>query len=85
MNYEFLTQITTLTNDINTLFERAWKASMTQDSGQPDEVEMTHQINLAKLELQKLVELIWPASAEITEMVADTERCAKKEAGHETI
>ena len=62
MNYEILTQITTLTSDVNTHFERAWRASMTQDNGKPDEVEMQHQINLAKTDLQKLNALVWPDS-----------------------
>jgi len=71
MNTEQLSQITTLTSDINTHFERAFAASMEQDNGQPDLAEMTHQINLAKLELQKLNELVFPASAEITELILE--------------
>ena len=62
MDYELLTQITTLTNDVNTHFERAWKASMTQDNGKPDLAEMQHQINLAKTDLSKLNSLVWPDS-----------------------
>ena len=60
MNLELLTRITTLSNYVNTHLERAWKASMTQDNGTPDEVEMQHQFNLAVMELEKLNNLIWP-------------------------
>ena len=60
MNLEQLTKITTLSGDINIHFERAWKASMTQDNGKPDLIEMQHQYNLAVMELEKLNDLIWP-------------------------
>jgi len=71
MTYELLTQITTLTSDIDTHFGRAWQASMTQDNGQPDELEKQYQINLAIVELQKLNQLVFPASAEITELILE--------------
>ena len=62
MNYELLTQITTLISDLNTHFERAWQASMNGENGQPDELEKKHQINLAIVELHKLNQLVFPAS-----------------------
>ena len=60
MNLELLTQITHIADELSRLFDRAYSASMTQDNGTPDEVEMQHQYNLAVMELEKLNNLIWP-------------------------
>jgi hypothetical protein len=62
MNTELLTQITTLTSDLNTHFERAWQAAMNGENGQPDELEKKYQIDLAIVELHKLNQLVFPAS-----------------------
>ena len=60
MHLELLTQITHIADELSRLFDRAYSASMTQDNGTPDEVEMQHQYNLAVMELEKLNNLIWP-------------------------
>ena len=60
MTYELLTKITHIADEVSRLFDRAYSASMTQDNGLPDEVEMQHQFNLAVMELEKLNHLIWP-------------------------
>ena len=69
---EKLNQLATISGDMTSHLERAYMASMTQDNGQSDIVEATHQLGLADKELQKIVKLMWHnQDATISEIFAN--------------